>query len=130
VTSAALALKEGLAVAGFLAMAPFRSLPAILRDNPSSREALEGRFGELAPAEEAADAERAVEELRGVPGIIVHGTDDEVVPCAHGEALARLAGEKTGLIRVEHGDHILAAADQSPARAELIALIADGIEGV
>jgi len=128
VTSAALALREKIPVAGFLALAPFRSLPAILRDNPSSREALEGRFGELAPAQEAADAERAAGELRGVPGVIVHGTADEAVPFAHGETLARLAGEKTGLIRVERGDHLLAAADQSPSRAALLDLIADGIE--
>lgn len=39
------------------------------------------------------------------PVLIIHGTDDQIIPYAHGQALFKLANEPKRFVSVEEGDH-------------------------
>ena len=39
------------------------------------------------------------------PVLIIHGTDDQIIPCAHGQTLFKLANEPKRFVSVEEGDH-------------------------
>lgn len=68
------------------------------------------------------DAADSVRRLGDRPLLIVHGTDDQVVPYHHGAALlgaANAAGVPAELLRVEGGDHFSIATD--PAVREAVA---------
>jgi len=100
---------------GFFAIAPFASLPEILRDNPDARIALARRFGTLSKeAEEASDARTHLARLAGRPGLIVSSRADDTVPFAHGEALAKAGGPSVRFLPLDRGNHVLSDADRSP----------------
>lgn len=112
---------------GFFAIAPFLSLPAILRDNADAPTVLERRFGTLpAAAADAADARRHVRALGGRPGLVVHSRLDDTVPFAHGEEIARAGGPTVRLLALDRGNHVLSDVDRGPVFAGIEALLGLG----
>lgn len=123
-TMAIAACARHTAARGFFAIAPFATLPEILRDNPDARIALERRFGALSrEAEEAADARAHLARLEGRPGLVVSSRADDTVPFAHGESLARAAGPSVRFLPLEQGNHVLSDTDRSPLFAAVEMLL-------
>ena len=58
--------------------------------------------------EDAYSPERWIGSVAPVPVVVIHGTEDPVVPFSHGERLYRLAGEPKGFWKVEGGGHATA----------------------
>jgi alpha-beta hydrolase superfamily lysophospholipase len=52
--------------------------------------------------------ERWIGSVAPVPVVVIHGTNDPVVPFSHGERLYRLAGQPKGFWKVEGGGHATA----------------------
>ena len=91
--------------AGAVSLAPFCTLDRILIDNPSAKSILESRFGPLHEKDH-----RAADTLThgmNKPVLLIHGTDDQTVPIAHGKQLAESIGETATFFPVEGGDHHL-----------------------
>jgi fermentation-respiration switch protein FrsA (DUF1100 family) len=51
-------------------------------------------------------AERYIARIAPIPLLLIHGTDDRVIPLSHGERLFALAREPKTFIRVPGGGHI------------------------
>ena len=103
-----------------MAVSPFASMRAIVLD---VSERWMGRWGRLAAGEvpalidragrlagfdpDAADAAAAATRAagRGVPILVIHGTDDTLVPAWHGRAVARAAGERGEFVPLEGENH-------------------------
>ena len=60
--------------------------------------------------------------------LIIHGTDDGIVPYAQGQALFKLANEPKRFVSVKDGDHNSLPDDMGPG--EYISLIKEFVDGV
>ena len=58
--------------------------------------------------EDGYSPERWIGSVAPVPVVVIHGTEDPVVPFSHGERLYRIAGEPKGFWKVEGGRHATA----------------------
>jgi pimeloyl-ACP methyl ester carboxylesterase len=95
-TGVASALAARGAGARVVLMTPFRSIPAVAS----------GLFPFLPVGmliRDRFDTEARAPHIT-VPALVIHGTRDEVIPFAHGEALSRVLPQAT-LLRVEGGHH-------------------------
>ncbi len=110
--------------AGAVAIAAFTDLARILRDNLNARKILEDRFG---PLEEkhfrAADAAAIAGDLQK-PVLLVHGTEDETVPFAHGELLYNKMRSTATQRAVPGANHHLANVDRAAVFADIVAWLA------
>ena len=61
------------------------------------------------------------------PVLIIHGTDDQIIPYAHGQALFKLANEPKRFVSVEEGDHNSLPDDMGGDR--YLKLVKDFIDG-
>ena len=61
------------------------------------------------------------------PVLIIHGTDDQIIPYAHGQALFKLANEPKRFVAVEEGDHNSLPDDMGGDR--YLKLVKDFIDG-
>ncbi len=112
---------------GFFAIAPFASIPEILRDNPDARIALARRFGTLSrEAEEASDARRHLAAIGGRPGLVVSSRADDTVPFAHGEEVAKAGGPNIRFLALDRGNHVLSDVDRAPVFEAVEALLGIG----
>ncbi len=58
--------------------------------------------------EDGYSPERWIGSVAPVPVVVIHGTEDQVVPFSHGERLYRLAGQPKGFWKVDGGGHATA----------------------
>ncbi|MBE0503657.1 MAG: alpha/beta hydrolase [Desulfuromonadales bacterium] len=73
---------------------------------------------ELSPAD-------YVDKIAPIPLLLIHGTQDEIIPFRHAELLLERAGEPKTLWRIEGGHHTPAfAAPDSPYRRQLVEFFA------
>ena len=106
--------------AGAVSLAPFCTLEQILLDNSEAKSILEARFGPLQSKHyRAADALAIAEGLKK-PVLLIHGTNDETVPVAHGRRLAESIGSSTRFLSIEGGNHHLRNVDRSMVIREII----------
>ncbi len=50
------------------------------------------------------------------PVLVLHGTDDRVIPIRHAEALVRGAGATVTFVRIEDGPHLILADPEAERR--------------
>ena len=106
--------------AGAVAIAAFTDLARILEDNRNAKKILEDRFGPLQEKHfRAGDAAAMVENLKK-PVLIVHGTDDETVPFAHGELLYSKMRSTATHRRIPGGNHHLNNIDRAALIGDIV----------
>lgn len=99
--------------AGAVSLAPFCTLEQILLDNSDAKAILEARFGPLQEKHyRAADAVALTKGLKK-PVLLIHGTDDETVPVAHGRRLSETIGINTRFLPISGGNHHLRNVERS-----------------
>jgi uncharacterized protein len=105
--------------AGAVALAPFCSLQQIILDNSQAKSILESRFGPLQEKDyRAADAMAATVGMTK-PVLLIHGTNDETVPIAHGRRLAQSVGDAIRFVPIEGGNHHLRNVDRKAVITEI-----------
>jgi len=88
---------DGEPLAGLVALSAWTSLPEVAKKHfpaPLVKLALSERYDSLA----------AVEGLR-LPVLLVHGTDDSIIPVTHGRRLAEVLGPTATWVEIEGAGH-------------------------
>ena len=105
--------------AGAVALAPFCSLQQILLDNSQAKSILESRFGRLQDKDYRAADAMVITRAMTKPVLLIHGTNDETVPIAHGRRLAQGGGEAIRFVPIEGGNHHLRNIDREAVINEI-----------
>lgn len=70
-----------------------------------------------------------IDKIAPIPLLLIHGTDDEVIPFHHGEWLLTKAGQPKSFWRVDGGGHLEAFAETaSPYRKQLTAFFDNALQ--
>ena len=86
-------------------------------------ETSQGLAAALYPAMVAYDATDALEVLRGVPVLVLTGTDDTTIPARHAERLARGLGPDGRLVTVAGAGHMVNLTHPDVVNAALVQLL-------